>query len=51
MNISRCGIDCDACEFKISHECPECYEVNCKPFWAKNGDSERIRNLKNMERE
>ena len=85
MNISRCGIDCDACEFKISKECPGCYEVGGKPFWAKDGkcdlyecaenknlpncgkcgefpcgmleewakegDGERIRNLKNMESE
>jgi len=37
MNLSSCGIDCDACEFKVSENCPGCQKVKGKPFWAKDG--------------
>ena len=35
MNLSSCGIDCDACEFKVSNGCPGCSEVKGVPFWAE----------------
>lgn len=35
MNLSSCGIDCDACKFKIEAGCAGCYAVQGTPFWAK----------------
>ncbi|MCL2772175.1 MAG: DUF3795 domain-containing protein [Oscillospiraceae bacterium] len=37
MNLSSCGIDCDACRFKTEQNCPGCYEIDGKPFWSSNG--------------
>ena len=84
MNISSCGIDCDACNYKVENKCEGCHIVapkgecvwggrcelydcaagknlphcgKCDDFpcamleeWAKEGDGERIRNLKNIEK-
>jgi len=82
MNLSSCGIDCDACEYKTENKCGgcrlcapkgkcvwggrcalydcasgknlqhcgECGEFPCAMLeeWAKEGDGERIRNLKKL---
>ena len=37
MNLSSCGIDCDACKFKAGKNCPGCFETDGKPFWANGG--------------
>jgi len=36
MNLSSCGIDCDACSYKTSHNCPGCSALRGKPFWSGN---------------
>ena len=35
MNLSSCGIDCDACKFKTEVSCAGCHALQGKPFWAK----------------
>ena len=37
MNLSSCGIDCDACKFKIEANCIGCHALKGKPFWVKEG--------------
>ena len=37
MNLSSCGIDCDACKFKIEQNCPGCYTLKGKPSWSADG--------------
>lgn len=37
MNLSSCGIDCDACKFKIEGNCPGCHALKGKPFWSNEG--------------
>jgi hypothetical protein len=34
MNLSSCGIDCDACKFKVDAGCTGCHAIKGKPFWA-----------------
>ena len=34
MNISPCGIDCDACKFKTEQNCPGCRAHKGRPFWG-----------------
>ncbi|MDR2688064.1 MAG: DUF3795 domain-containing protein [Oscillospiraceae bacterium] len=34
MNLSSCGIDCDTCACKTSHNCPGCKAHRGKPFWG-----------------
>ncbi|MCL1951410.1 MAG: DUF3795 domain-containing protein [Oscillospiraceae bacterium] len=34
MNLSSCGIDCDACAYKTSHSCLGCKALKGKPFWS-----------------
>jgi len=34
MNLSSCGIDCDACAYKTSHSCPGCNAHRGTPFWG-----------------
>ena len=34
MNLSSCGIECDACAYKTSHSCPGCSAHRGKPFWG-----------------
>ena len=29
---SRCGLDCDNCEFQLNGKCPGCLKIT-KPFW------------------
>lgn len=35
MNISSCGIDCDACKFKVEQNCPGCRVHKGRPFWGE----------------
>ncbi|MCH5199038.1 MAG: DUF3795 domain-containing protein [Oscillospiraceae bacterium] len=35
MNISVCGIDCDACKFKIEMGCIGCKSIKGKVFWGE----------------
>ena len=37
MNLSSCGIDCDACKFKVEQNCTGCHALKGKPFWSKEG--------------
>jgi hypothetical protein len=37
MNISSCGIDCDACNFKTEKNCPGCHALKGNPFWGSCG--------------
>jgi len=32
---SRCGLLCDGCDYKASHGCAGCIELNGKPFWGE----------------
>jgi len=35
MNLSSCGIDCDACKFKEEKGCLGCHVLRGKPFWGE----------------
>ena len=35
MNISVCGIDCDACKYKEEQNCPGCRMHKGRPFWGE----------------
>lgn len=35
MNISVCGIDCDACKFKVEMGCSGCKSIKGKVFWGE----------------
>ena len=35
MNISVCGIDCDACKYKEEQNCPGCRAHKGRPFWGE----------------
>lgn len=35
MNISVCGIDCDACKFKAEMGCAGCKSIQGKVFWGE----------------
>ena len=32
---SRCGLCCDTCSFKQSHNCEGCIALGGKPFWGE----------------
>ena len=34
MNLSSCGIDCDACKYKFEQNCSGCRALKGKPFWS-----------------
>ena len=35
MNLSSCGIDCDACKFAADQNCPGCYALKGNPHWGE----------------
>ncbi|MCH5321267.1 MAG: DUF3795 domain-containing protein [Eubacterium sp.] len=35
MNISVCGIDCDACKFNAEMGCSGCKNIKGKVFWGE----------------
>jgi hypothetical protein len=35
MNLSSCGLDCDACKIKTERKCPGCYACKGNPFWGE----------------
>lgn len=35
MNLSSCGIDCDACKYKLESGCTGCHSCKGNPFWGE----------------
>ena len=36
MDMARCGLDCDACEYRESTHCPGCRALaDGRPFWGE----------------
>ena len=34
MNLSSCGLDCDACAIGKEKDCPGCHATKGNPFWG-----------------
>ncbi|HOI40750.1 MAG TPA: DUF3795 domain-containing protein [Methanobacterium sp.] len=41
MDIAACGLICEECEF-FEQQCPGCYEIKGKTFWAEEVMPEKI---------
>ena len=33
--MGRCGVDCEACDYRVKTGCPGCPATDGKPFWGE----------------